>query len=66
VGVPELVASDDDRYVELAVRVAGDRAYRASLSERITTGLPRLFDRSEPIDALSAVLIELADHSATR
>ena len=64
VGLPELVASDDERYVELAVSVANDRTYRASLSERITAGLPLLFDRSEPIEALSAALIELAGSGA--
>jgi CRISPR-associated protein Csy1 len=64
VGLPELVASDDERYVELAVHAASDRAYRASLSERIMAGLPRLFDRHEPIEALGTVLIELAERGA--
>ena len=59
IGLPELIAVDDFRYVELALRVAGDRAYRASLSERIMAGLPRLFDRGESVDALGEALAGL-------
>jgi len=60
VGVPELVAQSEGQYPHLAVRVAGDRAYRSSLSQRIMAGLPRLFGRSEPIVAFATTLIELA------
>jgi protein O-GlcNAc transferase len=59
VGVPELVAEDDQSYVELAIRIATDRAYRNSLVNRITAGIPRLFDRDEPIVALAEALVEL-------
>jgi len=60
IGVPELVAEGDGQYVELALRVAGDGAYRAGLVERIATGLPRLFDRRDPIDALAEALKVMA------
>jgi CRISPR-associated protein Csy1 len=56
IGVEELIASDPDQYVALALRVANDREYRARLSSRIRDGLPRLFDRPEPADALAAAL----------
>ena len=57
VGVPELIAHDDARYVELALRVARDRDYRRSLAERIADGLPSLFGRDEPMAALAAELV---------
>ena len=54
VGVEELIARDAEEYVEIALRVARDRAYRETLSSRIGEGLPQLADRSEPIEALAA------------
>jgi predicted O-linked N-acetylglucosamine transferase (SPINDLY family) len=52
VGVEELIAPDVGEYVEIALRVARDPAYREALSARIREALPRLVDRSEPIEAL--------------
>jgi predicted O-linked N-acetylglucosamine transferase (SPINDLY family) len=59
VGVPELVAGDERGYVEAALRIARDRALRSVLSERIKAGLPRLFDCSEPLEALAGALVDL-------
>jgi CRISPR-associated protein Csy1 len=59
VGVPELVAADHRGYVDRALRIAGDAKYRGSLTERILAGLPRLFDRGEPVEALAATLLKL-------
>jgi CRISPR-associated protein Csy1 len=56
VGVDELIARDARDYVEIALRVAGDSGYCESLAKRIREGLPRLFDRSEPIEALADAL----------
>ncbi len=53
VGVEELIARDAEEYVEMALRVARDPAYREALCSRIREGLPRLVDRSEPIEALA-------------
>ena len=61
VGVPELVASDEAAYVELALRVAGDRAYRDALASRIGEGWPRLVNRSEPIETLATALAAMID-----
>ena len=53
IGVEELIARDAEEYVEIALRVARDPVYREALSSRIREGLPRLADRSEPIEALA-------------
>jgi CRISPR-associated protein Csy1 len=55
-GVEELIARDVADYVDIAVRVGGDREFRAALSARIKAGLPTLFDRDEPIRELEAFL----------
>jgi CRISPR-associated protein Csy1 len=59
-GIEELVAGDQEHYVAQALRVAGDKGYRAELSARIRGGLPKLFDRPEPIAALAAAFEEIA------
>ena len=56
----ELIARDAEEYVEIALRVARDRVYREALSSRIRDGLPRLVDRSEPIEALVNALERMA------
>ena len=40
--------------------MARDRVYREALSSRIRDGLPRLVDRSEPIEALVNALERMA------
>jgi CRISPR-associated protein Csy1 len=60
IGVDELIARDAVHYVEVALRVAGDRSLRARMSERILAELPRLFDRSEPVAALADCLEDVA------
>ena len=60
VGVEELIVHDGREYVELATRIARDRAYRETLASRIRGGLPRLVGRSEPIDALGEALESLS------
>ena len=39
-GVTETVASTEDEYVEIAVRLAGDDAWRNAISQRIRSALP--------------------------
>jgi predicted O-linked N-acetylglucosamine transferase (SPINDLY family) len=56
VGVEELIARDEQHYVELALRVARDAVWRSELRGRIRQGLPRLVDRREPIDAVATAL----------
>ena len=56
VGVPELVAKNPEKLVETAVRLGKDRDERRALSERMTAGRERLFERDEPIRALEDLL----------
>jgi len=55
-GVPELVASSAEGYVDLAVAVASDAARREALSASITRNHGALFDRDEPVDAFNDFL----------
>jgi predicted O-linked N-acetylglucosamine transferase (SPINDLY family) len=58
IGVPELVATDEARYVDLAVKLAQDRDYRAGMRRRIAAGRPRLYEDSAPIRALEEFLAQ--------
>lgn len=55
-GIPELVARDEDEYLALARRVACDRDWRASLSARIVAARDRLFGDPTPVAALAEFL----------
>ncbi len=59
-GIDELVAGDEDAYVRIVARVAGDATWRASLAERIRAARGAIFDASAPIEALARHLRELA------
>ena len=56
VGASELVAKDDDDYVRIAARLAGDRAWREALAARIRENRGQVFDDAAPIAALADVL----------
>jgi predicted O-linked N-acetylglucosamine transferase (SPINDLY family) len=64
VGAEELIARDAEEYVQTALRVARDKTYRRALSERIRANLPRLLDRSEPIEVLADAFETMAASSA--
>ena len=53
-GVEDTLADDDDTYVQIAVRLATDAAWRGDVVSRMAAGASRLFDDAEPI-------VELAD-----
>jgi len=59
VGLPELVAASDDAYVDLALRLGRDAAWRGALSQRIAAGRARLFDDPAPVAALASFLDSL-------
>lgn len=63
VGLDETIASDRADYVELAVRLGTDAAWRRELSARARTGLEALYRDDRPIRALADVL-ETAVHDA--
>ncbi len=64
VGVPGLVASGLDDYVELAARLGGDAAERGACSARIASGLGELFDRDEPVRALERFIERAVEEGA--
>ena len=51
-GVPELIASSADDYVETAVRVATDLPFAAALRQRLRDGAGHLFNDETPLAAL--------------
>ena len=50
--VPELIAVDEEGWVETAVRLGRDRSLRRALSERIVANAGEIFARDEPMRAL--------------
>jgi CRISPR-associated protein Csy1 len=63
-GAAELIVHDEDAFVELAARLATDRRYRDSMSERIEAGHARIFEDPAPVDAFASNLYRLAAHGA--
>jgi CRISPR-associated protein Csy1 len=61
VGVEDTIARDESHYVELAARLAADRAWRDALAVRIAAGRARLFDDPRPVAALARALEALVD-----
>jgi predicted O-linked N-acetylglucosamine transferase (SPINDLY family) len=62
-GMQELVVTSEDEYVELAVRIAGNRSYRNELSTRIAREKQVLFNDLEPLRALEDFLIQAVERS---
>lgn len=62
-GLPELVAGDQDDYVRIAAAVATAPAERTRLSARIVDAQGELFDASAPVEAFAQRLLELVDHA---
>jgi CRISPR-associated protein Csy1 len=52
-GVPELIAASPAEYVAKATHLAGDIDLRQGLKERTISARDKLFNRAEPIEALS-------------
>lgn len=59
-GIDELVAQDEGRYVELAVRLAADAGYRQAMRRRIEASRSVLFDDVETVRALEEFLLRAA------
>lgn len=58
-GLDTLVAADAAQYVELAVRLGTDRAFRAEAAAQILTRQTRLFERPDAGQALGRALEEI-------
>jgi predicted O-linked N-acetylglucosamine transferase (SPINDLY family) len=54
----ELIATTKAQYVDSAVRLGEDAAYREALRERIRSCEDSLYADQSTVDALSAVLME--------
>ena len=65
-GLDELLASDFDSYVELAVRLARDATWRHALRERMLERLPRLAGDMACVRALETFLERAVNHRAQR
>ncbi len=59
-GVPELVAGEREEYVATAIDIARNAARRRDLSQRLLQGGADIFDRTEPLTALSRQLEAMA------
>jgi predicted O-linked N-acetylglucosamine transferase (SPINDLY family) len=55
-GLRELVADSDERYVAIAVKLAGDAPYRDAIREKIRAACGPLFEDRAPIRALEEFL----------
>jgi predicted O-linked N-acetylglucosamine transferase (SPINDLY family) len=58
-GLDELVATDEARYVEIAVRLATDAAWWGEMRGRIEQGRAALYNDSEPVRALEKFFAEV-------
>ena len=58
-GLDALVAADTAHYVELAVRLGTDRAFRDEISAQIRARQPRLFERPDAGQALGRALEDI-------
>ena len=55
-GLPELIARDEDTYVATAVRLGTDRAWRSALEARAAVAAPALYGDARSTQALAALL----------
>jgi predicted O-linked N-acetylglucosamine transferase (SPINDLY family) len=63
-GMPELVASNDDEHIELVVKLVQDSAFRRATRERILSSRHVLFDDVVPVRALEEFLVTVARGSS--
>ena len=57
-GMPELVVSNEEEYVNLVVKLVQEREYRKAIQEKIVANRSILFDDLSPIRALEEFLLE--------
>ena len=60
-GMPELIANNEEEYVNLVVHLVQDRAYRQAIQEKIAVNRSILFDDLTPIRALEEFLLGLVN-----
>lgn len=65
-GMTELIANNEEEYVNLVVKLVQDRTYRQAIQEKIIANRSILFDDLEPIRALEQFLIEAVKMNAAQ
>lgn len=60
-GITELIANNEEEYVNLTVKLVQDREYRKAIQEKIIATRSILFNDLEPIRALEKFLLERAN-----
>jgi protein O-GlcNAc transferase len=64
-GVTELIASDTDSWVSIAVALIRDPDWNAEISDRLASGVARLNDRTRVVSALTDFLASCTPLSVT-
>ena len=59
-GVSETVAASAEDYVEIAVRLGQDAAWRAQVQDRMRENAQRIYDDETPIRALESFLLRVS------
>ncbi len=65
-GIAECVAADAEDYVDVAVSLAADRDYRASVEQEIRQASPRLFEDLEAVREVERIFGELIEEPRSR
>lgn len=64
-GITDLIATDEDDYVRLAVRVARDKAFAASISQRILESSHKLYRNKKAGGVWTDMLLSIAKKEGT-
>jgi predicted O-linked N-acetylglucosamine transferase (SPINDLY family) len=64
-GVLDCVADSAEHYVQLALRLASDRSWRADLSARITAAQPELFEDVRAVREIEELFVAARSRAAT-
>ena len=59
VGMTDLIATNPDDYVRIAVKVANDKPYAAELRRKLAERLPALYESKEAVQAWTNLLLRI-------
>jgi len=59
IGLPELIVTSKDDYIELAIEVASNKRYNQQLKKRLAEGKSKLFDQQQATTELGNILENL-------
>ena len=66
IGVSDCIAADEDAYVDLAVRLLTDNAFRSAVRQKISSASNALFERLEPVRALERFFIQAVERATAK